>query len=351
MIATLAARIASGVRPPTSQAFIVAFAILAFAPPAPAHAAAACSAPPPVVRDIALPRFYGDKEGSKVDAQLAAAHKAAVAPLTQFLRQVTQDADKAWRRSKPDAQYEVGSCAIAWMEAWAKGGAWLGRMETKQAEYQRKWDLAGMALAYIKLHRFAEPAQRAVIEPWLMRFADTARGFFDDRERKRNNHWYWLGLAVGAVAIATDSPKHWEMARGIMQDAARDIGPDGTLPQEIERKGRALHYHAFAVTPLVVLAELAASRGEDWYQFNNGAVHRLAALTIAGLAKPELFEKLTDTEQDNATRPGAGWYQLYRARFPDRATVQLGDVPDGHRWLGGSVTVLAEALARNGPRN
>ena len=117
----------------------------------------------------------------------------------------------------------------------------------------------------------------------------------------------------------------------------------------IERKGRALHYHAFAVTPLVVLAELAASRGEDWYQFNNGAVHRLAALTIAGLAKPELFEKLTDTEQDNATRPGAGWYQLYRARFPERLKSQHltsgPPQPPDHRWLGGDVGVLREVLA------
>ncbi len=315
-----------------------------------AAAATICPPPPPPVRDIALPRFYGDKAGSVVDAKLAAAHKAAVAPLTAFVRQVTQDADKSWRRSKLDAQIEVGVCALHWIETWAKGDAWLGTMETKQAEYQRKWDLAGVALAYIKLRRFAEPAQRAVIEPWLMRFADTARAFFDDRDRKRNNHWYWLGLAVGAVAIATDEPKYWTMARGIMEDAARDIAPDGTLPAEVERKGRALHYHAFAVTPLVLLAELAASRGEDWYAFGNGALHRLAAITIAGLADPSLFEKLTDTEQDDATRPGSGWYYLYKARFSDRAKVALGDIPDSHRWLGGNVLVLSEVLVNKGQK-
>ncbi len=312
-----------------------------------AAAATACPPPPPPIRDIALPRFYGDKAGSVVDAKLAAAHKAAVAPLTVFLRQVTQDADKSWRRTKLDAQIEVGVCALHWIETWAKGDAWLGTMETKQAEYQRKWDLAGVALAYIKLRRFAEPAQRAIIEPWLMRFADTARAFFDDRDRKRNNHWYWLGLAVGAVAIATDAPKYWDMARGIMQDAAQDIALDGTLLAEVERKGRALHYHAFAVTPLVLLAELAASRGEDWYDFGHSALHRLAAITIAGLANPALFEKLTDTEQDEATRPGSGWYYLYKARFPDRAKVALDDIPEGHRWLGGNVLVLSEVLAKN----
>ena len=333
---------------PALLAGLVAIAGCFVSPDLPA--ATNCPPPPPAIRDITLPRFYGDKAGSVVDAKLAAAHKAAVAPLTAFVRQVTQDADKSWRRSKPEGQLEVGTCALTWIETWAKGDAWLGSMETKQAEYQRKWDLAGVALAYIKVRRFAEPAQRAVIEPWLMRFADTARAFFDDRDRKRNNHWYWLGLAAGAVAIATDSPKYWEMARGIMQDAARDIAPDGTLPAEVERKGRALHYHAFAVTPLVLLAELAASRGEDWYAFGNGALHRLAKITIAGLADPELFEKLTDTEQDDATRPGSGWYYLYKARFPDRARVALDDIPEGHRWLGGNVLVLAEVLAKGGQK-
>ncbi len=248
-------------RPPAQLAGFRFFVGLLFtAAILPAATAAACQAPPAPVKDIALPRFYGDKEGSLVDAKLAAAHKAAVAPLTQFLRQVTQDADKSWRRSKPEAQAVIGSCTVSWIAAWAKGDAWLGKMETKQAEYQRKWDLAGIALAYFKVRHFATPEQRAVIEPWLIKFADTARAFFDDRERKRNNHWYWLGLAVGATAIAADSPRHWEMARGIMQDAVADIAPDGTLQQEVERKGRALHYHALSVMPLVVLSQNARSR-------------------------------------------------------------------------------------------
>ena len=335
------------------RAALTAFGVLlAFATgmPGATPAAAQCPQVPTPVRDIDLQRFYADKIGSVVDPRLAAAHKAEVAKLTNFLRQVTQDADKSWRRSKLEAQIEVGTCALHWIETWAKADAWLGTMKTKQAEYQRKWDLAGVALAYIKVRRFAEPAQRTVIEPWLMRFADTTRAFFNDLDRKRNNHWYWLGLAAGAVAIATDNPKYWDMARGIMQDAAHDIAPDGTLLAEVERKGRALHYHAFAVTPLVLLAELAASRGEDWYAFGDGALHRLADVTIAGLANPELFEKLTDTEQDDATRPGSGWYYLYKARFPAPSRVKLDDIPEGHRWLGGNVLVLSEVLANKGQK-
>ncbi|MEQ1715968.1 MAG: alginate lyase family protein [Hyphomicrobium sp.] len=305
----------------------------------------ACPAAPPVVRDITLPRFYGDKDGSVIDPERDAAHKAAVAPLTAFVRAVTQDADKALRRSKPEAQKALALCTLTWIATWAKGDAWLGTMATRQAEYQRKWDLAGVALAYLKLKPFATAEQRQVIEPWLKRFADVARTFFDDRERQRNNHWYWLGLGAAAVGMAAESPQHWEMAREIMRDAARDIGTDGTLKAEMTRKSRALLYHAFALTPLVVMAELAASRGEDWYGFEAGAVHRLAKLTIDGLNAPETFDACVGVAQERPVNGRAGWVQLYRARFPERVET-APDIPEGHRWIGGSAAVLRDVLGR-----
>lgn len=309
--------------------------------------ALACPAPPAPIRDIALPRFYADKAGSVVDAELAEAHREAVEPINDFLRHVVSDADKAWRRSKPDAQAEVGTCAATWIAAWAKGRAWLGRMETRQSEYQRKWDHAGVSLAYLKVRRFATPAERAVIEPWLIELADAARAFFDDPERRRNNHWYWLGLGLGATGLATGSEKHWAMARGIFEDASRDIQANGTLPHEMERKGRALFYHAFSATPLVTLAELAASRGEDWWAIGNGASHRLVKATLDGLADPTPFEVLAGEKQERPLRTGSGWIALYTTRFPDRIPGQLPQSAPGHRWLGGDVLVLKAALGQS----
>lgn len=308
-----------------------------------AGAAADCPHPPAAVRDIAVPRFYGDAEGSVVDPALAAAHKSAVAPLTDWLRHVTADADKAWKRVKPEARREAGRCAVAWLDAWARGDALLGRMETRQAEYQRKWDACGAALAWIKVRRFASPEERARVEPWLVRLADASRAFFDDGARKRNNHWYWMGLLAGATAIGTGSDRHWLMAREIMSDAARDIGADGTLAHELDRRSRALHYHAFAAMPLVVLAELAAAAGDDFYAAGGDALHRLAGLTMRGLADPAAFERLVGERQE--ARPGAGWMQLYAARFPARVRGALpGEPTPGHRWLGGDVAVLKEVL-------
>lgn len=306
-----------------------------------AAGAKACPAPPPPVRDLAPPRFYGDAAGAKVDAELKRQHKAAVAPLTSFLRHVVKDTDNAVRRG--DAR--AAQCPLAWIEVWARADAWLGAMGTKQAEYQRKWDLAGVALAYLKLKPYADARQRESIEPWLVRFADQARAFFDDPGHKRNNHWYWLGLGLGATALAAGSPRHWKAARNILGDGLRDIAADGSLPFEMAREGRALHYHAFGLTPLVALAELGSAKGEDWYGLDGGALHRLVALTARGLADPRVFDRLAGHVQERPPGTGAGWLQLYEARFPGRIDGARLTVPATHRWLGGDVGLLAQTVA------
>jgi poly(beta-D-mannuronate) lyase len=307
-----------------------------------AEAARACPSAPPPVRDLDLVRYYTDEAGSIVDPALRARNVAALKPVTAFLRHVVRDADTAVRRNSAPA----ATCALDWLAQWARGEAWLGRMATSQAEYQRKWDLAGVALAYLKVRPWASAEQRAAIEPWLTRLADAARAFFDDPRHKRNNHWYWLGLGVAATGLATDSDRHWAMARAIFQDAARDIGPDGSLPLELKRGKRALGYHTFALTPLSVMAELAHVRGEDWYRLGDGALHRLVALAARGLADPGVIAALAGVPQEPQDKAGAAWMQLYRRRFPGRLPDTLPAGAGGHRWLGGDVMLLATALSR-----
>jgi poly(beta-D-mannuronate) lyase len=339
---TMATRLRMGARwllTVVAQALVIACVVSTSA-----ATAEPCLKTPPAVRDLALPRYYSDQDGSVVDPKLLAKHRALVKPLTDFLRHVTSEADKSIRRSQPASAAAASTCALQWLTSWAAQGAWLGTMAGQQDEYQRKWDLTGVALAYIKLRARATPEQRQIIESWLVRFADATIAFFDNRDRKRNNHWYWLGLGVGATALATDSERHWVVARGIMQDAASDIRDDGILPLELDRKARALHYHVFAMMPLIVLAELGASRGEDWYALSNGALHRLVGVTMKGLLDPDPFSTLAGEPQEIPVEPGAGWLQLYGWRFPERLVDNLPDVPLGHRWLGGDTTILAQTL-------
>ncbi len=310
--------------------------------PALAHAGDCPDVPPPVA-DIRIERFYEDGAGSIVEPTRLEAHKAQMAPLVEFVGTITKLADRAWQqRSEPSG---TARCGLDWIAAWAKGGAYLGKMSSKQAESQRKWDLAGTALAYLKLRKWASAEDRAAIEPWLKKWADASRTFFDDRSVKRNNHWYWLGLAEAGVALATDDDAYWQKAKGIYADAMKAIASDGTLPLEMERKGRALYYHVFAVEPLVVLAEIAAAKGEDWYALNDGALHRLVKATADGLADASKFDTLAGEKQQRPVKPGYGWASLYRKRFFDKMPDKI-EQPIGHRWLGGDVDVLMRAIGR-----
>ncbi len=317
----------------------------------PVSSLTACPAPPPVVINLDLKRFYTDAKGTRIDTAIRAANAETTKPITSFLRAATKMADEALQTGGALHGHEQAACALSWMQIWAEGRALIGPMTSsagqisKQGEHHRKWALAGLALTYLKLKPFAPDSHRATIEPWLKAMADDALALFDSPGIKRNNHWYWLGLGTGAVGLATGSKTHWKTAFGIFHDAMNDIAPDGTLPMELERGSRALSYHVFAVTPLVVLAELAAANGEDWYATSNGALHRLVAITARGLIEPATFEALSGAAQKTPIKPGYGWLNLYAARFPGRLGEPLPRVKSGYRWLGGDIRLLAQAAA------
>jgi poly(beta-D-mannuronate) lyase len=296
-----------------------------------------------VVRDIRADHFYMDAAGSVPDRAILDANKASMAALDDSLIAIIRKSD-AVLRGDPDA----ASCAGRWLAAWAQGGGMLGVMSSRQAGYERKWRTVGIAMAYLKAKPGIDSSDRALIEPWLQRLADAVISDYGrPRPDERNNHYYWAGLAAGAVGTATGSSRLVSYAREAYDLALAAIQPDGTLPQELRRKGRALVYHNYALAPLVMLAELAARRDEDWYGRRSGAIHRLAARTLDGIANPGAFATLAGEQSVEVPHGGIlGWLAFYRARFPDRVAA----APNGpfiYHWLGGDLSLMASHWVRS----
>lgn len=302
---------------------------------------AACPEAPAGLRDIEANGYYSDTHYSIVDPVLKAKNEAAVKPFSDYLATVSADAD----RYIASGDTAAAQCALRWLDRWAVDGAMLGKVSSSQAQYERKWTLAGVALAYIKLRPLAEPAQRAHIEAWLPQLADAALAFFSDGKRARNNHYYWVGLAVMATGIATGEQRYIAAASKIYDSALNDIGDDGSLPLEMNRAGRALAYHNYALAPLVMMAELSRSNHDDWYQRRHGRLQKLAQLVLDGIADPAWFVQKTGAAQEIPKGGILGWVVFYREIVPDLTAPSqalMTQAPFRYAQLGGNLSVLAD---------
>jgi poly(beta-D-mannuronate) lyase len=280
----------------------------------------------PPIRDLTGVSYYRDASRSVADPARKKQNEAAFAPLRAYVARVIDLAD-GWMESRPaDPAYAIQ--AVDALAVWARFGALLGTVN-QQGAYERVWTLAGLALAYLKVRDApnVDPKARAAVDAWLVKVAEAVKppDPRPGRMSDANNHADWAALAVAAAgAAARDRALYdWGLARariGIAQ-----IRPDGLMPLELERGAMALHYHLFALTPLVMLAELGEANGVDLYADDHGAIQRLADRVIDGLHDPAPFAAAAGVAQQ--VRPPRGpdlaWAEPYYARFHDRRLIPL----------------------------
>lgn len=260
--------------------------------------AMACTGVPPAVIDIDANSYYSDSHHSIIDPVRKARNEAATKPVDEFLGAVARSAT-AWQAHHIDAD---ARCALDWLSSWAKQNAMLGAMTTEQSYYTRKWALSGLALSYARVQGAASPEQRKRIEDWLLALADATMRHSDAHKGTRNNHYYWEGLAVTATGAVTRDARCLEWGRRVFAHAMGQIQPDGSLPLEMARAGRALNYHLFSAAPLVMMASIL--------DLQDPALDKLVAFSVAGVNDPSILQKMTGFEQEH---PGSvpGWLAIY----------------------------------------
>ena len=282
-----------------------------------------CPAPPPFSKWLYAESYYTDPHHSIVDPKkLAAEVKATEAP--EDLGKWTARAADAYRTRGSRA---AAACVYALLDAAARAHAWSDEMPTNQGSYEQKWLLAGVSMAYLKVRMsgVGTPDQEKDIRKWLGSVADRAIDYVGRKESNPNsdawnNHRYWAGFAVCAAGIAIGNRSDYEWGIASYKAGVGQILPDGALPREMARAGRALHYHLFALAPLIMIAELAEANGLDLYGYNDGAIHRLVKLCIAGLKDPQIFAITTGVAQEDVDATAGtdiGWAVPYVLRFPN----------------------------------
>lgn len=313
------------------------------APPAVRGSARATPCPPPPVlpRDITTTSFYVDKAHSVPDPERYAAYRASVKPLNDGARSVAAMAD-TYRVSGDVA---AARCVATWLTSFAHGDALTGTMSSNQAYYVQGWTLGAFAIDWLKVRGAPgiSDEARTLVPKWLDRVGRLNRDYYTGRDDKvdgRNNHRYWAGLTAAASGIAADRRDAFDWGMNSMRSGLAQVDADGTLPLEMARRAKALHYHLFALAPLVTIAELGAANGIQAYRENGGALERLGRRALAGVADPTFFADRAGVAQEEIKRSAdsLAWAIPFERRFPDpRVRAMLAGLPStGVLYLGGN---------------
>ncbi|XRD86150.1 mannuronate-specific alginate lyase [Dyella acidisoli] len=296
--------------------------------------ASACEVPAPV-KSIDPPGFYDD----------AAGYARAVQPMRGFIAKLNKAAETGdW------------SCAVDLLHGWASADALMGPIAGYQGYYERSWAGTDFALVILRMPdsvKAANASKFAVINPWLERIAIATRDA-NAINHLHNNLVYWAGLNLVAIGTVTNQPQLIDSGLIRAREGIRDIGPNGALEREVKRGDRALHYHTFALLPLVFTAELVQRRNIDLYQENDHAIARLANLVIEAVRDPSSFAKITPIKQDLfpwTFQDELAWVEPYYARTRDaRLPALIAPRRPFSEWrLGGNVTAVWGVPLSNRP--
>lgn len=282
-----------------------------------------CPAVPVLPADLTTDGFYrlDDPTHSIIDPARQAAYNASSGPVKREGMDVVAAAD-AFRTT---GSRQAADCVRKHILALAQENSIAGKMSSSQAYYVQGWIAGAIAIGYLKTCDAAPltPDQTKLVADWLHRIGAQTERYYDgkrDHGDKGNNHLYWAGVELAAIGIVANRRDDYNWGIGTYDSGVNQIRADGTLPLEMARGSKALHYHLYAIAPLVLLAEFGEANGQDLYAHANGAIHKLIKVSIAGIADPSLFEKATHTKQEVPRNPSGdaiGWAPPYAHRFPD----------------------------------
>ena len=290
-----------------------------------------CPPMPAMPRDINAYSFYSDDKHSEIDPKLYAAYNEEQ---TQF-RSVTAAIEDAADTFQRTGSRGAAACVVQILARQADANAMLGKMASNQSYYVQNWTIGALAVAWLKVRQsdIASPTQQTKMLDWMANVAHSTMTYFDERHAKKtkdgqNNHYYWAGFAVMTVGIATNDRKLFDWGVSTYNDAMQRVQPDGTLPLEMDRGQRALHYHLFALEPLVTMAEFGAANNIDLYGADNGALHLLVRRSMSGLIDNSYFASKVGVPQDTPEKgkikpDDVLWLTPYLRRFPNADIAKL----------------------------
>ena len=289
-----------------------------------------CPAPVHLSPDLTTDGFYSDSKSSIIDPARWKAYQESSGPIKNLGTQAVDAAD-AYRSTGGRSAAE---CVLKLLDTAATDCVLTGKMSSRQAYYVQGWVIGALAIAYLKVRDsgLVSAGENATLAAWMKAVAQQTMDYYDAARAKpggesQNNHLYWAGVEVAAIAIGANDRRMFDWAVAAYRNGVGQITPEGTLPLEMRRGQRALHYHLYAIAPLVYLAEFGDDNGIDLFAENDYALKRLVNRAIASLNGSEYFNHETGIKQDTPDGPPIAeeisWAKIYVKHFPDPAIESL----------------------------
>ena len=242
-------------------------------------------------------------------------------------------------------------CALAQLDAWAQAKA-LTNYDPKaysQSWFQAEWSLAsaGVTASVLRQDTALDTAQQERVAKWLRNAAHQLISYEKPGELG-NNHHYWRALAATSIGVASDDNELFRFGVSTFKQAVNQEDNNGAFPLEMARHENAIHYQAFALQPLIMIAEFAERQNVDLYAYTEHGRTIRNAVTFLGqaVADPNVVKQYTNDEQrTNFSAGDIAELEFYFARFGfEDAPSSLRDLlhnPATATRVGGNTAVLA----------
>lgn len=218
-----------------------------------------------------------------------------------------------------DAKGTNALCAANMIYYWAQNGAMTvvgkdGAGHVTSSQLARVWTISGVATAYMASNSTQNSAKEqklssgqtkhSVILSWMKLLANQIGSEVDsdkkiadeDEELGLTNRHFWRGYAILPIGILRNDANILTRSKSVFLSAMHEIegeGEDksGFMSQEILRKQNSLHYHVYALQPIMGMALLSKAAKCDFADtsWRKRKLSYLLRKTTEGAYDPQIF--------------------------------------------------------------
>jgi poly(beta-D-mannuronate) lyase len=284
--------------------------------------------------------FYVDQAGSVVDPEAQGRNEELQAPIRNMLSYVETALDATNGKSP------TTDCVFDVIRQWAARRALLNPPASSQGLIERTRYAIALNVIALKLRRLDYALGNAVLG-WLTDF-DVAVITYFEKGTNRANLYTWSGVAAASFALFTGDRRATAYEDEVWRTSIAEITADGFLPKELTRAHRALIYHQYAFSALLMLRQMRLALGEGESAADRAALQRLSARISSSLCDQQAMATASGATQEMPDHTAFRVPDTFGDKLLDANWTKCGITPPHYNDvnLGGRLDMTARLLQR-----